>query len=41
MLEDQTSRGQLIKLPEDEAKARYPNLVIASLGANRKDKPNG
>ena len=41
VLEDQTSRGQLIKLPEDEAKARYPNLVIASLGANRKDKPNG
>ena len=41
MLEDQTSRGQLIKLHEDEAKARYPNLVIASLGANRKDKPNG
>ena len=41
VLEDQTSRGQLIKLPEDEAKARYPNLEIASLGANRKDKPNG
>ena len=40
VLEDQTSRGQLIKLSEDEAKARYPNLVIASLGANRKDKPN-
>ena len=41
VLEDQTSRGQLIKLSEDEAKARYPHLVIASLGANRKDKPNG
>ena len=40
-VEDQTSRGQLIKLSEDEAKARYPNLVIASLGANREDKPNG
>ena len=39
VLEDQTSRGQLIKLPDAEAKARYPNLVIASLGANRKDKP--
>ena len=41
VLEDPTSRGQLIKLPEDEAKARYPNLVFASLGSNRKDKPNG
>ena len=41
VLEDQTSKGQLIKLPEAEAKARYPNLVIDSLGANRKDKPNG
>ena len=41
VLEDQTSRGQLIKLPDAKAKARYPNLVIASLGANRKDKPNG
>ena len=36
VLEDQTSRGQLIKLPEDEAKARYPNLVIAFLGCQSK-----
>ena len=41
VLEDQTSRGQLIKLLEAEARARHPNLVISSLGANRKDKPNG
>ena len=36
-----TRRGQLIRLPEAEAKAKYPHLVIASLGANRKDRPNG
>ena len=41
VLEDQTSTGQLINLPEAETRARCPNLVIASLGANRKDKPNG
>ena len=28
-------------MSESEARARYPNLVVASLGANRKDKPNG
>ena len=41
VLEDQTSRGQLIKLPKAEARARYPNLVIASLPierANRAEK---
>ena len=41
VLEDQTSGRQLIKRPEVEARARYPNVVIASLGAIRKDKPNG
>ena len=30
-----------MKLPEAEARTRCCNLVIASLGANRKDKPNG
>ena len=40
-LDDQTRRGMLIRLPEQVAKARYPNLVVASLGANRKDRPNG
>ena len=38
---DQTRRGQLIRLSEEEAKIRFPRLVIASLGANRKDRPNG
>ena len=34
-------RGQVLKFTEPEARARFPNLVVASLGANRKDKPNG
>ena len=38
---DQASRGQIIVLNEKEAKDRYPNLVIASLGAQRKEKPGG
>ena len=41
VLDDQTRRGMFIRLPEDEARAKYPHLVIASLGANRKDRPNG
>ena len=40
VLDDQTRRGMFIRPPEAEAKARYPRLVIASLGANRKDRPN-
>ena len=38
VLTDQTRRGQLIRLSEEEAKVRFPRLVIASLGANRKDR---
>ena len=38
---DQALRGQIIVLNEKEAKDRYPNLVIASLGAQRKEKPGG
>ena len=38
---DQASRGQIIVLNEKEAKDKYPNLVIASLGAQRKEKPGG
>ena len=41
VLDDQTRRGMFIRLPEQVAKERYPNLVVASLGANRKDRPNG
>ena len=39
VLEDQTTRGQVIKMTEQEARQRYPDLVVASLGAQRKDKP--
>ena len=41
VLEDQARRGQVLKLTEPEARARFPYFVVASLGANRKDKPNG
>ena len=38
-VEDQTTRGQVIKMTEQEARQRYSDLVVASLGAQRKDKP--
>ena len=41
VLANQTRRGMLIRLPEAEARAKYPHLVVVSLGANRKDRPNG
>ena len=41
VLHDQASRGQVIVLPELEAKKQCPSLVVASLGANRKEKPSG
>ena len=40
VMEDQTSRGQVLKLTETEARLRFPDLVVASLGI-RKDKPSG
>ena len=41
VLHEQASRGQIIMLPERAARAKFPSLVIASLGANRKEKPTG
>ena len=41
VLKDQVSRGHVLKFAETRAAAEFPDLVIASLGANRKDKPNG
>ena len=41
VMHDQATRGQVIVLSETEARLRYPNLVIASLGAQRKEKPGG
>ena len=41
VLEDQLARGQFLKFTEEEARAQCPNLVVASLGAQKKDKPGG
>ena len=40
-LDDQTARGQLLKMTETEARTRFPGLVVASLESLQKDKPNG
>ena len=37
----QSRRGHVLKLTEYEARKLYPDLVVAALGANRKDKPTG
>ena len=39
VMEDQHARGQVLKLTEDDARTQFPGLVIASLGAQRKEKP--
>ena len=36
VLEEHAERGQVLKLSEQEARKKYPHLVIASLGANRR-----
>ena len=41
VMHDQASRGQIIVMTESEARSRYPDLVVASLGAQRKQKPGG
>ena len=41
VMHDQASRGQIIVMTESEARSKYPNLVVASLGAQRKQKPGG
>ena len=41
VLEDQAARGQVLKYSEAEAAAQYPDFVVVSLGATRKDKLNG
>ena len=38
VLEDQVRHGQVLKHTEEETKRVYPSLVIASLGANKKEK---
>ena len=41
VLVDQANRGQVLRLSEEEARRRYPNLTVASLGARKKEKPGG
>ena len=41
VMHDQASRGQIIVMTESGARSRYLDLVIASLGAQRKQKPGG
>ena len=41
VLEDQVRRGQVLKHTEEEAKRLFPGLVIAPLGANKKEKSDG
>ena len=39
VMEDQHARGQVLKLTEDDARTQFPGLVIASLEAQREEKP--
>ena len=41
VMEDQAERGQVIRLSESEARTQFPDLVVASLGAQRKEKAGG
>ena len=41
VLNDQSSREQILKLREVEARLQFPHFVVASLGATRKDKLGG
>ena len=38
---DQATRGQVLQLSKEEARKRFPNLTVASLGAQRKEKLGG
>ena len=41
VMHDQASRGMILVLAEAEARRKYLDLIVASLGAIRKDKPSG
>ena len=41
MLRDQAKRGQVLSRPESEAKNRFPDMFVASHGAQKKEKPGG
>ena len=38
---DQANRGQVLRLSEEEGRRRFPGLIVASLEAMRKEKPEG
>ena len=40
-LSDEIGCGQVLRLTGPEARSQYPDLVVASVGANRKNKPDG
>ena len=40
-MDDQAERGQILRLTEEQAKARCPNLTVASLGVKEKEKSTG
>ena len=41
VVRDQASSDLLLVLTESEARKKFPDLVVASLGAQRKEKPGG
>ena len=41
IMDDQAERGQVLKMSETDARRRFPGLTVASLGAQKKDKPGG
>ena len=41
VMEDQPRRVQVIKLSESEARSQFPDMVVASPGAQRKEKAGG
>ena len=41
VLDDHAVRGQVLRLTETEARTRYPNLTVPSLGAIKKEKSTG
>ena len=41
VMHNQATRGQVLRLSEKEAEEMFPNLTVASLGAQRKEKAGG
>ena len=41
IMDDQAEREQVLKMSETDARRRFPGLTVASLGAQKKEKPGG